>query len=498
MVTGGSKKKSRTTTGIEYGDCMVRVATVSVRPGKTTIRALSQARVEPGRPGVVEDLREAKAAALKEALSRHSKDLGTIIVGIPRESIVSRVVSMPSVDSHEVREMLFFDAERYLPFPSEEGEISYKTLEQVGVSESRILVVAARRDDLYAVLDDLDGIGIHPDRIDVDIHGCGYAISRDGANDEEAVALLHLDLADSSLGLVLNGQLRFSRELGVGSEDLDNALSESNPHWKNFLRSLKRSLAGFSHEEFGAKPDRIVLCGPGSEIPGIDREIQEEIKIPVTIEKKMDAGKATEPVSSFGKPIGLALEEAERDHHINLIPEEIYRKYESLHRKRFLVNATLLLVINMVLVGGVVGHGFWNKKEIVRILDSQGREIDPKIEDINEIADKLQVIDANIDRENSAFKVMKEIFEITPDRVRMVQVGFEKSRNIDLTFDTLEVRDANDYEQILYKSKFFAGTFEGGTRQTVPWNPPGKYKYVSTVKVKGLKASLRSNKDLAK
>lgn len=497
MVTGGSKKKPKTTTGIEYGDHMVRVATVSVRSGKTSIRALSQARVEPGRPGVVEDLREGKAAALKEALSRHSKDLGATIVGIPRESIVSRMVSMPSIDSHEVHEMLFFDAERYLPFPAEEGEISYQTLEQVGAAESRVLVVAARRDELYTVLEDLDGIGIHPDRIDVDIHGCGYAVSRGGSAEGEAVALLHLDLRDSTMGLVLNGQLRFSRGLGAGSEDLDNGLSESNPHWKSFVRSMKRSLAGFSHEEFGAKPERIVLCGPGSEIPGIDREIQEAIKIPVAIEKQMDPGRAIEPVSSFGKAIGLALEEAEREHHINLIPEEIYRKYEALHRKRFLVNATFLFVINLFLAGGVLGHDFWHRKEIVRIIDSQIQQIGPKIKDIEEIADKLQVIDDNIDRENSAFEIMKEIFEITPDRVKMDRLSFEKSRNVDLTFDTLEVRDANEYEAILDKSNFFGGTFEGGARQVTPWNPPGKYKYLSTVKVKGLKAKLRSNKELS-
>jgi len=497
MARAGKAKKARVTTGIEFGDHFIRVATVLVRSGRASIRALSQASVESGRPGVLEDLKANRREALRTALSRHPKDLGTIVVGIPRESVVSRVVSLPSTDNREVREMLFFDAERFLPFPAEEAEISYRTLEQIGATESRVLMVAARRGDLYEVLDDLDSVGIHPDRIDVDVHGCSYGVLRDGVPEEEPFALLHIDVKDSTLGLVVNGQIRFSRTLGAGTDNLNNGLTSANPDWANFTRVLKRTLAGFSHEEFGTPPKRIVLCGPGSEIRGIATELVEEFDLPVTIPPAMNPGKASEPVCAFGKAIGLALEEAEQERHINLIPEEIYQKYETIHRKRFLVNATLLLVINLALAGTIAGHGIWHKTQVLKILDKKILDIQPDLKDIDKIAEQLEVIDANIDRENTAFRVLKNLFEITPDiRIKIEQLTFEKSDSVEMSFDTFELRDVNDYQTILADSEYFVRAEVSGTT-TRDW-PADKWKYPRTIKANGMKAFLRSNKAISK
>ena len=132
MVKQAGKKKSGTVTGIEYGRSMVRVATLSLgRGGRVQVRSLSAASEKPARPGVVEDLREARIQALKEALSKHQRDLGTVIVGASRDEVVSRFVSLPSGEAAEIRDMLFFDVERHIPFSPDDAEISYRIVEQV-------------------------------------------------------------------------------------------------------------------------------------------------------------------------------------------------------------------------------------------------------------------------------------------------------------------------------------------------------------------------------
>jgi len=531
MKKATPSKKARTATGIEFGDRIVRVATVTCgRTGKVSLRALSQAHVAPGRPGVEEDLRRARIEALREALSHHAKDLGEVVVGIPRDEVVSRVLSLPASNPDEVRDMLFFDVERYLPFPPSEAEISYRVLEQVGANESRIVMVAAPREVLYRTLDDLDEIGIRPKRLDVDSHGCGYVFTRNHGEDEEPYGLFNLDYENSIVGLVVNRQLRFSRSIGEGIGRLEKdhlavsfdrtagARPEGEPRstetsspsegpetsdpsngwpqsqtewWSGTVKNVKRSLAGFAHEEFGAPPRRLILTGPGSRIPGIVPALEKEIGVPVEAPEPFPPGKTGQPVTFYSAALGLALEQIEGDHRINLIPEEIYRKREAARRKQFLVNSTSLVVVNLLLMGAWVGHAFWNQRQVLEIFESKNREIAPHIRDIKDIEDKLNLISANIDREHSAFKVMKDLFERTTDRVRFDTLDFKKSEEVLLTYETYTGRDVDSYREILMESPHVCGGVErGNQRFRALRGREGLYDVDSIISVSGFKFTI--------
>jgi Tfp pilus assembly protein PilN len=292
---------------------------------------------------------------------------------------------------------------------------------------------------------------------------------------------------------VVNGQLRFSRSLGTGTDDFALDGGGASPDIAPIVRKLKRSLAGFAHEEFGSPPEKLVLTGPGSETPGIDGSLSKALDLPVVIQNGLELGKPEEPVSPFVCAIGLALEEAESEYHINLVPEEIYQKYESARRKRFLVNASFLLFINLALLGGIVGHAFWHKQQVLAIIDSKIQKIQPSLAGIDTIAEKLDVIDANIDRDHSAFKVLTNLFEITPERVRFERLTFNKSESLQLDLETFEYRDTNDFKTILSKSPHFAGAIEGGNQQTQNFNPQ-QWKFRRTLNVRGLEAFLATNR----
>jgi type IV pilus assembly protein PilM len=512
MAKADSSARPRTVTGIDYGKRVIRLATITAgRSGKVTIRGLSQALVQHGRKGVAEDLQAGQRNALKEALAKHPKDLGDIIVGIPREEVISRLVSLPSGDPAEVREMLFFDVERFLPFPPDEAEVSYRVLEQIGANESHVLMVGARRKDLYRILEDLDTAGVEPSRLDVEAHGCGYAFARvNGEAGEGTFAIVHLDLQNSLVALVKDRQLRYSRSTPVGIEELESAslgtTFESDPAewpetqsqwWANAVRNIRRTLAGFAHEPFGTLPKHIVLSGPGSEIPGLRTVLEKEMAVPVASPLPIPAGKMSEPILFYSTAIGLALEEIEGDHHINLVPEEIYTKREAARRKQFLVNAATLLVINLILAGTWIGHAFWHKQQVVDIFQSKILEYRPKTKDIDEIQAKLDVIGKNIDSKNSAFKVVRDLFERTPDRVKMKQLTFTKSDSLNLNLETFTPGDLDDYVRILTDSPYFIGTVERGQSKTEDLTRGGKlFDVPSMQKVTGVKATIRSNQKL--
>ncbi len=512
MAKKETAHKARTVTGIEYGKRLVRIATLSVnRSGKISLKGLTQAHAPHGRRGVTEDLLAGRRAALKEALSKHPKDLGDVIVGVPREDVITRLVSLPSGDPEEVREMLFFDVERYLPFPPDEAEISYRIIEQIGANESRVLMVAARRNELYQIIEELDEAGLEPLRLDVDVHGCAYAFTRsEGERDGEPFAVFHLDNQSSLIGLIVDHQLRFSRTAPIATDDLESGslgisfekppmdwTEDQNQWWAGLVRNLKRSITGFAHEPMGTMPKYVVFSGPGSEIPGLKDAIENEISIPVTQRLPINPGKSNEPLLFYSSPNGLAREEIHNTHHFNLVPEEIYHERAAARRKQFLVNSVILLIFNLLLLGGWVGHSVWNKKQLAGIYQSKILAIQPQIKDIDVIDKKLKVINQNIDRQNSAFKVLSDLFERTPDKVKITQLTFKKSDSVVMNLETYTGADMDAYVKILGDSPYFAGTIERGRLETKDLSRMrGEYDIPNYQQVTGTTAILRTNPKL--
>jgi hypothetical protein len=384
-------------------------------------------------------------------------------------------------------------------------------MEQIGQNESHVLMVAARRKDLYDILEDLEDAGVEPLRLDVEVHGCGYAFSRaETERDGEPFALFQLDLQSSLIGLVVNRQLRFSRAAPIATEELeasgigitfeaplDQWSADQNQWWNSLVKNLRRSITGFTHESLGSQPTHLIISGPGSEIPGLRQALEEELSLPVTPRLPISPGKLTEPVHFYSCPIGLALAEVEATQHINLVPEEIYTDRATARKKQFFVNAAILLVFNLLLMAGWLGHNYWHKQQILNIYQAKILDIRPFIRDIDEIAKKLNVISANIDRDNSAFKVARDLFERTPDRVKITQLTFSKSDSVLMNLETYTGADMDAYVKILGDSPFFAGTIDRGRLETIDLSrQKGLFDVPNYQKVTGTKCTLKTSPKL--
>lgn len=505
MPKSKQKVRSRVISGIEYGDHVVRIATVVTgRGGKFTLKAATEVLVATGRPGVSEDLRANRRQALTEAISQHSTSLGDVVVGISRNEVISRLFSLPTVNPLELDDMLDFEVANHLPFDHREAEVSHRILEQVGNSESRVLVVAARRSELYRVLEDLDEVGVETLRLEVDAHGCGYALAAQSGS--EPAFVFHLDYHKSLIGLLVNGQLRYTRVLSKGLQTplLDGDCPDfsspsqdwSQPQsqwWNDLVLKLKRTLAAFGHEEFGQHPQRVFLSGPGSELPGLAEHLSEALAIPATVQPLVESCPDGVSPQTFAVSIGLAVEEALLTQHLNLVPDEIYIKRERAHQRQFLVNVATLAVINILLLVGWVGHAFWHKHQVIGVLQAKIAQIRPQVRDVDEIEKKLNTIAANIDRENSAFLVLKDIFELTRDRIKIDQVVFQKKDSIKMNLNTFEDRDLDDYVKDLSMSQYLAGAIDRGRTQNVDLSRQSdRYDVPYFKRVSNLSANLRS------
>jgi type IV pilus assembly protein PilM len=332
-------RQDRYATGIDIGTRAVKVVTVRRGRGKT-VKVVSRVREEIP-PGPQETYRDRKVAALRKALLHHRGSLGWVVVALPRDMTSERIINLPAVDRSELTEMVRFDAERHIPFPIDQVEVTHKVLRVNENHTSDVMLVAARHEDLDSHLSLLQEAGVEPDYLCVSVAGCARVFSLQGF-DGDSVGVLDLGERRTDLAIFRGKQIVFSRALHTGAkrlraiakkmetgEDLpagpgDAPWSQSqvpdrgrppsereaplalrgeggnsgfSPDTWNFdsrrslekepegiwldelLAELQRTIQAYRYEVIGENLDRLILCGGLAHAVGLDERIEERLQI---------------------------------------------------------------------------------------------------------------------------------------------------------------------------------------------------------------------------
>jgi type IV pilus assembly protein PilM len=247
--------------------------------------------------------------------------------------------------------------------PLDEAVIEHRVVGGVAASgdapaQIDVMVVAARREMILTTLRPLRDAGLEPVGVDLSAFGMIRAV----ADDEPALAggdvdttspgqpspSLYCNLGDSTNLAVARGRsCLFTRLSPVGLEDIAGGLSSSTgltlDHagmWLNhvglgrpaeaiegdpatiartraalergaasIVDELRLSLDFYAAQEGAAPVDKIVLCGPGSAIPGLAAEIEATVGLPIVVSRPPAlAGYDAPTAARLTMPLGLALD----------------------------------------------------------------------------------------------------------------------------------------------------------------------------------------------
>ncbi|MEA2143960.1 MAG: type pilus assembly protein PilM [Solirubrobacteraceae bacterium] len=223
------RKKPSNFVGLSIEPGLIAAAQVSVN-GSVVIEDGGRAELEAGvvRDGDVADS-EALAAALRD-LWREHKDLDRRVrIGIANARIVMRTLYLPPITNpKELSAAVRFQAVEAIPMPLADAVLDFHAL---GIEEGpdgprqRIVLVAARRDMIMAVLSAARAAGLKPAGIDLAAFGMVRVLQRQrraGDSPELFVAVGGLtNLAISDRGVCV-----FTRVAGGGLESLAAELAE--------------------------------------------------------------------------------------------------------------------------------------------------------------------------------------------------------------------------------------------------------------------------------
>jgi type IV pilus assembly protein PilM len=354
------KRKDSALVGLEIEAGSIGAAEVRSN-GAAHVIAAATASLAPEafHDGEVADV-SSVAQALRELFAEHK--LGKRVrLGIANQRVVVRTLRLPAIDDPgELDAAVRFSAQEQIPMPFDQAVIDHRVVGGIGAVDGAppqvdVIVVAARRDMIVASLAPLKEAGLEPVGVDLSAFGMIRALGElaaPAAPEPDATqvptAVLYCNIGDvTNLAVAKGRSCLFTRVSPVGLEDIAGGFASTtglSPEYAQMwldhvgltqpleliegdpdtiakaraalengaaalLDELRLSLDFYGAQEAAVPVERLVLCGPGSAIPGLAIHMEPVLGLPITIgQPEALAGLDPATAARLTLPFGLALE----------------------------------------------------------------------------------------------------------------------------------------------------------------------------------------------
>ncbi len=286
-------KSSKTVIGLDVGSYAVKAVALQPHGDRLTLQGYAQARIGSQEP--VEVIRK-----VLEQLGARSRRLVSSVSG---RSVIVRQVETPRLNANELKAHIAYEADKYIPFGSEEVIIDCQPLPERADDTStkmQVLLVAVRRGFVEDHIVQLRNAGISPEIIDVDVFALANAYELLGpgvANDPEAktaTALIDVGASKSNIAIVQGTRLLFTREVYLAGNEITDAIvrtfnepaenveriksapgealealiDAAMPAFEDLANEIRLSF-DYVEGQFDAQVNHVVLTGGSSQLPGI-------------------------------------------------------------------------------------------------------------------------------------------------------------------------------------------------------------------------------------
>lgn len=295
--------------GLDIGSSFVKLVALSRRDGRW---ALSDVALSSLPEGAIVDGDVMDAGAVAESIEALFRQLelseNRVISGISGRAVIVKPIRIPTDDPAELAQNVSWEAEQYLPSLSDVN-LDYHIIER-GAGQTRVLLVAAKKERLENHRMILRLAGLEPLVIDVDSFALGNCFEQ--AHPEavgETVALVNIGAALTNINVLAQGSPHFTRDIPIAgnnfteavARDLSLAVSDAENAKRGLyndvdslalnsvLETVSRELVGEISRTLGhffdTNPElrlgRVVLSGGTSGLPQITMALEEALQCDV-------------------------------------------------------------------------------------------------------------------------------------------------------------------------------------------------------------------------
>lgn len=317
--------------GIDISDLSLKIIKLEKKKGSLGLASFGETEIGRGiiEAGEIKD-ENALAEIIKKAVSQvKGKKIRTkyLIASLPEEGSFLQVIQMPLMAKEEVDKAVYFEAENYIPIPVEKAYLDSQVISPVLSSSGHldVLIAASPKKTVDSYLSSFQKSGLRSVVFEVE----SQAIARSlvpGEKSSEPLLIIDVGATRSSF-IIFSGQsLRFTTSLPISSQKFTENIAssfkiafkeaeklkekygiESNdgkrifdaiePDLENLVDQIKKYLdyyqTHFSHEHLprardSAKPGKslvkkIILCGGGANLKGLDNFLSQKLKLQVIL-----------------------------------------------------------------------------------------------------------------------------------------------------------------------------------------------------------------------
>ncbi|HEY8156876.1 MAG TPA: type IV pilus assembly protein PilM, partial [Myxococcota bacterium] len=288
---------------------------------------------------------------IREAIEKAKIRTKNVAAAVSGHSVIVKKVSLPAMTRDELDEQIRWEAEQYIPFDVNEVNLDFQILNGGGgEGQMEVLLVAAKKDLVDDYVQVIREAGLIPATIDVAAFAVENAFEANyEVRPDEVVALVNIGAQVVNINIISNGAPAFTRDITTAgnqyTEEIQKALSisfeeaeriklggrrsESSQEvvpqevesamrsvTETVIGEISRSLDFFSATSADSRIERIVLCGGGASVAGLQAGFQArsggkvEIMDPLARmipNSKFEATYLDEVAPALGVGVGLAL-----------------------------------------------------------------------------------------------------------------------------------------------------------------------------------------------
>ena len=182
---------------------------------------------------VAKDIQDVAAVGetIEKLVKRAKPSSNFAAVALPASAVITKTIQMPAnIKEDEIEAQLELDAENYIPYPIDEVSLDFQILGPHADDEEQmdILLVAARTEYVDTRLEAVEMGGLKTKIVDSEIYAIerGYSLmALDDAetqadNESELVAIFDIGATVTTLNVLENRKMVYSREQNFGSHAL--------------------------------------------------------------------------------------------------------------------------------------------------------------------------------------------------------------------------------------------------------------------------------------
>ncbi len=312
--------------------------------------------------GVVEEGRINDPIQLGEVIRRLHTDnrfsASKVVTAIPGRETVSRLIKVPAeLPPDEMRDLVLNqEASLYLPFPREDADVDYSelgvNLDEDGIERREILMVATPKEVTDTYIQTIQVAQLNLDVVEVTSFSLIRAFREElkkFSSVSEAVALVDIEYESTEFTIVVDGVPQFSRTVGIGTSQIQNAQLRSmnlpplrntelerieqmtvplqtmdtaglgggtgTPGEAAVLRvlsdlgdELRRSIDFYTSQTPGADVTQLLIGGPGASIDQLDEFFSQRLGITATqVDPLVALSVTSDREYSKGERMGMAI-----------------------------------------------------------------------------------------------------------------------------------------------------------------------------------------------